>query len=83
MFCGNSLSVLLSAVGEDYTAISSVEVTFQPGDTMMCVELGLPQDEILEGEESFRIAIEAVGPVPGVEIGARDETTVFIRDDDG
>ena len=77
------MSVFLSAVGEDYTAISSVEVTFQPGDTMICVELDLPQDEILEDEESFRIVIEAVGPLPGVVIGDRNETTVFIRDDDG
>ena len=73
----------VSTAGEDYTAISSVAVTFQPGDITKCVELGLPEDTILEGGESFRIVIEAVGPIPGVVIGFRDEITVFIRDDDG
>ena len=58
-------------------------VAFVPnGDRIVCIPLDLPDDTLLEGEESFPLEIDSVSPVPGVEIGDLSTTTVFIRDDD-
>ena len=58
-------------------------VVFVPnGDRIVCIPLDLPDDTLLEGEESFPLEIDSVSPVPGVEIGDQSTTTVFIVDND-
>ena len=63
--------------------MNSVTVNFEPsGPRVVCIPVGLVDDSLLEGEESFPLQINSVSPTPGVVMGDQNTTTVFIRDDD-
>ena len=69
--------------GADYGAIDSTSLTFVPGGMkVLCATFIIVNDTIVEMEESFAVVIESVSPTPGVIIGARNVTDVFIQDND-
>ena len=67
------------AVSSDFSPISSLELTFQPGRIEECAEITIQEDTILEGSETFSI-----------QVNTRDQnvtltpanTTITIEDND-
>ena len=58
-------------------------LTFAPGDSELTACVPVTNDSVHELQESFLVAVVTEGSQPGVEIGAVNEATVYIRDDDG
>ena len=68
--------------GLDYTAISNQEITFTPnGPTEQDIVVQISNDALLEGTESFLLAVSSQNV--NTRIGDNANTTVRILDNDG
>lgn len=76
-------SLDISAIaGQDYTAITNQEITFNPnGPTSEEITINLLNDTLLEGTESFILTVSSSHT--NIKIGQIANTTVKIFDDDG
>lgn len=73
-------SINLSATeGEDYTGVSGT-ATFAPGETSQTITIPILSDELLEGDEQFSFAIDAVAGGAGLLVPRT--ATVTIADDE-
>jgi hypothetical protein len=66
--------------GVDYESLSSFPVTFSPGVTAGRVRIPIINDDIVEGNELFRVLLMSTNP--GVLV-TQDTATVGIIDTDG
>ena len=74
------LSLLCLGAG-DFTPMAVSSVTFNAvSGTMQCVTYTLTDDSILEGTETFTVAITHTG---GAALGSPSSAIVTIHDDDG
>lgn len=64
--------------GEDYVDPGVVVLQFETGDSRMCVQIQILDDNILESAEYF--FADLVSPIDGVETNT---TTIQINDDEG
>ena len=65
--------------GKDFTAVAAGTVTVPAGKTIVYVEVATLEDELIEGDESFEVAVTKVD-LPDFIYG--EARTVTIRDDD-
>ena len=65
--------------GKDFTTVAAGTVTVPAGKTIVYVEVATLEDELIEGDESFEVAVTKVD-LPDFIYG--EARTVTIRDDD-
>ena len=65
--------------GKDFTAVAAGTVTVPAGKTIVYVEVATLEDDLIEGDESFEVAVTKVD-LPDFIYG--EARTVTIRDDD-
>lgn len=65
---------------DDYTALT-MTITFPAGTTRQVIPAVTRDDDIQEGDESFRLRLS--NPTNGLTLGGRSTATVNIRDNDG
>lgn len=68
--------------GSDYTAVSDIDVTFDPNETVQTVFVTILNDEILENDENFAGRLSLPGGATGIMIG-QSVSTATIQDEDG
>ena len=75
------ISILYLLGGDDYDD-SVVEIIFQPNDTVVCVDIPIIDDSVLEQNETF--IVNLVRPIvsSGVEIGNMNKSFLTIQNDD-
>ena len=74
--------VCYSTAGQDYTSIEET-VTFDPDQSELMITVPLINDRLVEGDEIFRGVVSLSSTSPGgIQIGARNVTTITITDDD-
>ena len=66
--------------GEDYAAVI-VSLTLQPNEVKTCVIVEVPDDDLVEGNEAFRLIVTSHDQA--VVITTPDVTTIQILDNDG
>ena len=66
---------------DDYTALTTMTITFPAGTTRQVIPAVTINDDIQEGDESFRLRLS--NPTNGLMLGSRSTATVNIRDNDG
>ena len=71
-----------ATVGNDYTALTNHELTFEPGETEATLTLETLADNEVEGDETFTARLVLTGSPPtGISLGT-DVMTVTIADGD-
>lgn len=68
-----------AAAGPDYSGVDQT-VVFGPGETMKTVPVAIADDSLMEGSETFSLALS--GPSTGTSIGAPGSTAVTLVDND-
>ena len=53
-------SINLATVSSDFSAISSLELTFQAVTTERCIEITIRDDTILESSETFSVQLDTI-----------------------
>jgi len=69
----------LRVAGDDYMLLQSVDITFPRGQQEVTVSITIVDDNDLEGNESFTVALTSTGDV----VFTQQDTTVIIIDNDG
>ena len=72
------------AVGEDYgqSGVTSYPVTFTAGSTMQSVTIAIIDDNVREGNQTFRVTIDPISML-GVVTGTPSTAVVTIIETDG
>jgi hypothetical protein len=68
-----------ATAGQDFASASGF-VTFGPGETQKTIVIGIVNDNMIEGAETFSVALD--NPASNVLVGSQDTATVTIADDD-
>ena len=63
----------------DYSSLSMEEITFQPGTSIICLDISTLPEDILEVNETFRVLLETRDP--DVNLGL-STTAITIQNDD-
>ena len=66
----------------DYSALTNVELVFQPSDVRIVYTIPLANDAVHEAEELFMVALSLPTMQTGVTLGTVIEANVTITDDD-
>ncbi len=66
----------------DYEALVDHEVTLPPGELSQTFTVQTTSDDVVEGDETFTVKVEAAGALPAGVTLAATEATVTITDDD-
>jgi glucose/arabinose dehydrogenase len=69
-----------TAVAPQDFALTNTNVTFAPGETTKTVNIAIVNDNVIEGTESFGVAL---GQTAGAGLGTRRTVAINILDDDG
>ena len=72
-------------LGEDFTELSTLQVTFYSGEVVgdtACATFGIINDNNLESDHEFTVNLRRVEP-PGPNLSRSSSTTVSITDDEG
>ena len=71
-------------VDEDYgqAGVTSYSVVFPPGSTMQSITIPIINDNVREGNETFRVTINPLS-TPGVILGANDTAVITIIETTG
>ena len=71
-------------VGEDYgqTGVTSYPVTFTAGTTMQSITIAINDDDVREGNQTFRVTINPISML-GVITGTPNTAIVTIIETDG
>lgn len=72
-----------ATAGDDYTAVTGREVTVPAGATAATFAVPTTDDDLVETDETFTVAVAASGPLPrGVTVPDGLQATGVIEDDD-
>ena len=63
----------------DYNSLSMEEVVFQPGTSVVCLNISILPDNILESNETFVVVLESGDP--DVNLGLNTTTITIVNDD--
>lgn len=78
------MSITIAVVGEDYgqSGVTMYPVTFAPGSTMQSITIQIINDNVREGDETFRVRIDPISML-GVVVGSPDMAVVTIIESTG
>lgn len=84
MYCYQFTSLNVTIVGVDYgqSGVTSYPVTFTAGSTMESVTIPIINDNIIEGNETFRVTINPISML-GIVTGTPDTAVVTIIETTG
>ena len=80
-----SAPLLLSSAGADFTALTDVVVTFEPGTSAVSVNISAIDDLVGDSDETLHVTfvILSTEATVNVKTGSISRAKVFIEDNDG